>query len=63
MSSATAMVGMGVVELHRPRAGEGVEGIPGKKVDADHVLQRTGDEEVLLGESEFLSLLWLVVGV
>ena len=55
--------GMGVVELHRPRAGEGIQQISGKKMDADHVFQRTGDEEVLLGESEFLSLIGLVVGV
>ena len=54
---------MGVVELHGEALVKGVQGVSPHEVDADHVLERAGDEEVLLREAELLADLRLVVGV
>ncbi len=54
---------MRVVELHRPVAIELVQPLAAHQVQADHVLQRAGDEEELLHQTELLADLGLVVRV
>ncbi len=55
---------MRVVELQCPLFGERLNGAVGNVVvHVQHVLQRTGDEEVLLQQAQLLTDLWLVVRV
>ena len=54
---------MRIVELNRPLAVKRVDARPGREMNAQHVLQRAGNEEILLFEPQDLALSDFVVGV
>ena len=54
---------VGVVQLHREFFVEALDRYALRAQDAQHVLQRTGHEKVLLLEPQFLALHRLVVGI
>ena len=55
--------GMGVVELDRGLLGEIVPILIAPPEASDDVLERAGDEEILLDEAEFLAALGVVIGI
>jgi len=62
ISSATGDRGVRVVELDGKALVKGFQGLSPHEVEPQHVLERAGDEEVLLGEAKKLADLRLVVG-
>ena len=54
---------MGVIELEGKFFMEGFNGIASAEVDFNGVLQRTGDKEILLFQSQFLSISFIVIGI
>ena len=54
---------MGVVELHGESLVESIDARLGDALQPDHVLERAGHEEVLLGEAQLLARIGVIVGV
>src|SRR6476646_3429861 len=54
---------MGVVQLRRPAVREALQRLSSRQLQANHVLQGTGDEKVLLLQPELLARLGLVVRI
>ena len=55
--------GVGIVELDREALMEAVQIFSPQQVNMDHILQRTGNEEVLLRQPEHFPHCGLVIGV
>ena len=63
ISSATAIEGCVSLSCTAKLSGKRVQALPAQQVDADHVLERAGDEEILLRQAQLLADLRLVVGI